>query len=88
MTIHIDNPEIEKFFITEFKSDVKKFSEFILTNLKKNKIQNTFHISPLSPEKHAYTLNYSIDENETSNPFKDIDDVATYSKKLRETAWR
>jgi hypothetical protein len=88
MTIHIDNPEIEKFFTREFKSDIKKFSEFILINLKKNKQKNAFHISPLSPKEHAYTLNYAIDEEEMSNPFKDIDDVATYSKQLRESAWR
>ena len=35
MTIKIDNPEIEYFFINEFKSDVKQFSEFILMNHKK-----------------------------------------------------
>jgi len=37
MTIKIDNPEIEYFFIHELKSDVKKFSEFILMNLEKYK---------------------------------------------------
>jgi len=51
MTIKIDNPEIEQFFVNEFKSDIKKFSEFILTNLEKYKQQKEFDITPLDPAK-------------------------------------
>ena len=90
MTIKIDNKEIENFFVTEFKSDVKKFSEFILLNLKKSKETDEFDITHLDPKKNSYTLNVdNIGEvNENANPFKDVDDVATYAKKLRENAWR
>ncbi|KIM04493.1 MAG: hypothetical protein KU29_10515 [Sulfurovum sp. FS06-10] len=90
MTIQIDNPEIELFFINEFKSDVKKFSEFILMNLDKYKKQNEFDVTPLDPTKHSYSLKFdNLDEvDESSNPFKDIEDVATYARKLRDSAWR
>ena len=90
MTIKIDNPEIEHFFIHELKSDVKKFSEFILTNLEKYKKQNEFDITPLDPQKNSYKLEFdNLEEvDESANPFKDIDDVALYAKKLRENSWR
>ena len=90
MTIKIDNPEIEHFFINELKSDVKKFSEFILINLEKYQKQNEFNITPLNPQKNSYKLNFdNIEEvDEGSNPFKDIDDVALYARKLRENSWR
>ena len=90
MTIKIDNPEIEQFFINEFKSDVKKFSEFILMNLEKYKKQKEFDIIPLDPNKNSYSLKFDDIEsiNEEDNPFRDIDDVVLYSKKLRENSWR
>ena len=90
MTIKIDNPEIEKIFVTEFKSDVKKFSEFILFNLKRTRQTDEFDIIALDPQKNSYTLNFdNIGEvNEDANPFKDVDDVASYAKRLRENAWR
>ena len=90
MTIKIDNPKIESFFINEFKSDVKKFSAFILENLEKNKKENEFNVVSLDPEKNAYTLNFdNLDTvEEDANPFANIEDVATYAKKLRESAWR
>ena len=90
MTIKIDNPEIEHFFINELKSDVKKFSEFILMNLEKHRKQNEFNITPLDPQKNSYKLKFDdIEEvDESANPFKDIDDVAQYAQKLRENAWR
>jgi len=90
MTIKIDNPEIEHFFINELKSDTKKFSEFILMNLEKYQKQNEFNITTLNPQKNSYTLQFDDinDTEETTNPFKDIDDVALYAKNLRESAWR
>ena len=90
MTIKIDNPEIEHFFINELKSDVKKFSEFILMNLEKYKKQNEFNITHLDPKKNSYKLQFDdIEEvDESANPFKDIDDVAQYARKLRESSWR
>jgi len=90
MTIKIDNPEIESFFKNEFKSDLKKFSEFILNNLEKYKQEKEFDITPLDPEKNSYRLKFdNLDVvEEDANPFKDIDDVATYARKLRENAWR
>ena len=90
MTIKIDNPEIEHFFINELKSDVKKFSEFILMNLEKYRKQNEFNITPLDPQKNSYKLKFDdIEEvDESANPFKNIDDVAQYAQKLRENAWR
>jgi len=90
MTIKIDNPEIEQFFVNEFKSDVKKFSEFILMNLEKYKNKNEFNITPLDPAKNSYKLKFDDlgEVNEDANPFADIDDVASYAKKLRESSWR
>jgi len=90
MTIKIDNPKIEQFFINEFKSDIKKFSDFILINLEKYKKQNEFKVTPLDINKNSYKLTFDNleDVDESSNPFKDIDDVATYAKQLREKSWR
>lgn len=90
MTIKIDDPEIEHFFINELKSDVKKFSEFILMNLEKYKNQNEFNITPLDPKENSYKLQFNdIQEvDESSNPFKDIEDVTLYARKLRESSWR
>ncbi len=91
MTIKIENKEIENYFINEFQSDTKKFSEFILANLKKYQLnKDEFIVKKLDPTQNAYTLEEnSIDKNnDYSNPFEDIDDVAKYSKKLRETSWR
>ena len=74
MTIKIDNPEIEHFFINELKSDVKKFSEFILMNLEKYRKQNEFNITPLDPQKNSYKLKFDdIEEvDESANPFKKL----------------
>jgi len=90
MTIKIDNPEIEQFFVNEFKSDMKKFSEFILMNMEKYKKRNEFNITPLDPTTNSYKLEFDdLEEvNEDANPFKDIDDVALYAQKLRERSWR
>jgi hypothetical protein len=90
MTINIDNPEIEHFFIHDLKSDVKKFSEFILTNLQKYKKQNEFNFTPLDPKQNSYKLDFDNleDVDESANPFKDIDDVVLYANKLRENSWR
>jgi hypothetical protein len=90
MTIKIDNPEIEHFFINELQSDVKKFAEFILINLKKHKKENKFNIKPLDPKKNSYRLKFDdledIDDN--ANPFKNIENVALYAQKLRNSSWR
>jgi len=43
MTIKLDNPKIEQFFIHEFKSDIKAFSAFILKNLEEYK--NSYQLS-------------------------------------------
>ena len=59
-------------------------------NLEKYKKQNEFNITPLDPKKNSYKLQFDdikeVDEN--ANPFKDIDDVAQYARRLRENAWR
>lgn len=90
MTIKLDNPEIEHYFISEFKSDVKAFSEFILKNLEQYKKQKEFDVVHLDPQKNAYKLQFDDldDVTEDDNPFKDIDDVATYARELRENSWR
>ena len=36
MTIELNDPKIEDIFVNEFKSNAKKFSQFIGTLLKKN----------------------------------------------------
>ena len=66
MTIKIDNPEIEQFFVNEF------------------------NITPLDPAKNSYKLKFDNlgEVNEDANPFADVDDVASYAKKLRESSWR
>ena len=85
MKIKLDNPEIEDFFVTEFKSDIKLFSKFILKNLKELKQQKEFKVIHLDPTKNSYKLKFEDldDVQEKDNPFKDIDDVASYSRKLR-----
>ena len=74
MTIQIDNSEIEYFFINELKSDVKKFSEFILSNIEKYKQQNQFNITHLNPKKNSFKLKFDDLEEvkEEDNPFRDI----------------
>ena len=48
-----------------------------------------FDVKTLDPKKNSYRLNYNIDEvDESSNPFKDIKDVTSYAKELRDKAWR
>jgi len=90
MTIEIDNPEIENFFINDLKSDVRKFSEFILMNLERYKKQNEFDVTPLDPKTNSYTLKYDDlkEVDESANPFKDIEDVSAYARQLRENSWR
>jgi len=89
MTINIDNAEIEHFFVTELKSDVKKFSEFILLNLEKYKHQNEFNIKVLNPKDNSHILDFDMPNNvEIKNPFEHIEDVSEYSAKLRDNAWR
>lgn len=90
MTIKLDNPEIEHYFVSEFKSDVKAFSAFILKNLEQYKKQKEFNVVHLDPQKNAYKLQFDDlgDVMEEDNPFKDIDDVATYARELREKSWR
>ena len=90
MTIKIDNPQIEQFFTNEFQSDIKAFSEFILKNLQQHKNKKEFDIVHLDPHKNSYQLEFdSLDDvKEEDNPFKDIEDVAIYAKKLRESSWR
>lgn len=36
MTIEIHNPKIEELFVNQFKSDMKKFSQFIATLVEQN----------------------------------------------------
>ncbi len=69
---------------------MKKISEFILMNLEKYKKQNEFNITPLDPTKNSYKLKFDDlgEVSEDSNPFKDIDDVALYARKLRDSSWR
>lgn len=49
MTIKLDNPKIEHYFIDKFQSDIKLFSEFILQSLEKDK--NSFQLSNREIEK-------------------------------------
>ena len=90
MTIKLDNPQIENFFTHELHSDIKAFSEFILKNLEHYKKQKEFDVVHLDPAKNSYSLEFdeSIDVQKEDNPFKDIEDVAKYSKILREKSWR
>jgi len=90
MTIKLDNPEIEHYFVDEFKSDIQAFSEFILQNLEQYKKQKEFDVVHLDPQKNSYKLKYDEldDVKEEDNPFKNIDDVATYARELRDKSWR
>ncbi len=57
MTIELNDPKIEDIFVNEFKSDVKKFSQFIAILLKRNpKVQDKFEgdISSLGGSLHQY----------------------------------
>jgi hypothetical protein len=53
-------------------------------SMKEKKITN------LNPNKNSYKLKFDDlgEVNEDANPFADIDDVASYAKKLRENSWR
>ena len=90
MTIKIDNQEIEQFFVNEFQSDIKLFSEFILKNLERQKKKKEFDVVHLDPNENSYSLTFDRleDVQEEDNPFKEIEDVKAYAKKLRETSWR
>jgi len=90
MTIQLNNTKIEDIFISEFKSDIKLFSEFILKHLEQYKTQKEFDITHLDPKQNSYKLEFDNldDVKEEDNPFKDINDVANYSKELREKSWR
>ena len=57
MTIEFNDPKIEEIFINEFKSDMKKFSQFISILLKKNpKVNDEFEsdIASLGGSLHHY----------------------------------
>jgi len=57
MTIELNDPKIEDIFVNEFKSDAKKFSQFIATLLKKNpkiKDEPVKDISSLGGSLHHY----------------------------------
>jgi len=54
MTIKLDNPQIENFFINELHSDVKAFSEFILKNLERYKQKDEFNVVHLDRKQHSY----------------------------------
>ncbi len=90
MTIQLNNTKIEDIFISEFKSDIKLFSEFILKHLEQYKTQKEFNITHLDPKQNSYKLEFDNldDVKEEDNPFKDINDVANYSRELREKSWR
>ena len=90
MTIQLNNQKIEDIFISEFKSDIKLFSEFILKNLEQYKKQQEFNITHLDPKQNSYKLEFDDldDVKEDDNPLKNIDDVATYSRELRDKSWR
>jgi len=68
----------------------KNFPTLFLKNLKRHQQKDTFEIAHLDPKENAYKLTFDdIDPvDQDANPFKNIDNVAQYSRELRERAWR
>ncbi len=88
LALKIDNPEIEKLFVTEFNSNTDDFIAFISSSLKKLEKQSEFTFKKLNPQKNSYHIEIDIKDHCFSNPFKDIDDVLEFSKSLRKSSYR
>ncbi len=90
LALEIDNPEIEYIFQTQFNGNKTKFINFIQDSLKnlENTNNEEFQFKKLNPKQNVYRM-ISVDDNEkSSNPFENIEDVLSLAQSLREKAYR
>ena len=89
LALQIDNPEIELLFKVKFNSNKENFIKFIKESLDSLDDSNTFNFKKLDPKQNAsiFSVN-NQDEECSSNPFKEIMDVASFSTSLRTKSYR
>ncbi len=89
LALQIDNPEVENIFNEQFKSNKNDFIDFITRSLKHfKKDEVTLQYITKNPFENMKKLEYEDKEKNLTNPFENIDDVVSYSKKLRSESWR
>ena len=91
LALQIDNKEIESAFVTRFNADKNELICFIEKSLKQLKTtDNKFQFSNLDPLENYHTLDveHSVNKENLTNPFESIEDVSTFSKKLRNSSYR
>lgn len=92
LALQIDNKEIESAFVTKFNADKNKFINFIEKSLKQSKnSENEFQFDHLDPLEHYHGLEVETDaeiEENLTNPFENLEDVSSFSKKLRNSSYR
>lgn len=91
LALQINNKEIESAFVTKFNADKNELISFIEKSLKQLKTtDNEFQFSNLDPLENYHTLDVEHNENKgnLTNPFESVEDVSTFSKKLRDSSYR
>ena len=92
LSLQIDNKEIESAFVKKFNADKNKLISFIEKSLKQSKnSENDFDFDQLDPLKHCHSLEVETNtenEDNLTNPFENIEDVSSFSKKLRTSSYR
>ena len=92
LALQIDNKEIESAFVTKFNADKDKLISFIEKSLKQSKnTENEFDFDHLDPLKHCHSLEVETNaenEDNLTNPFENVEDVSSFSKKLRTSSYR
>ena len=96
--LQINSPEMQDVFETKFHSNQEKFMEFIVSFIQDNKkaVDNyfqkkekpNFKYKKLNPMENYYKLPVDENEEEMTNPFKDVKDSVAFAKNLREDSYR
>jgi hypothetical protein len=90
LALEINNPEIELIFQTKFKGNKSLFISFIQDSLKNLETANNeeFQFKKLNPKQNSYRMAAINENEETSNPFENVDDILSFAQALREKAYR
>ena len=91
LTLQINDPTIELMFTTKFHANQAEFIDFIAESLQKLEVQTNneeFKFNTLNPKNNSYKIKLEDKHKPLSNPFTQIKDVSSYSKSLRERAYR
>jgi hypothetical protein len=92
LALQIDNKEIESAFVTKFNADKNKLISFIEESLKQSKnSDNEFQFDNLNPLENYHSLEFETDaeiKENLTNPFEKVEDVSSFSKKLRSSSYR